>query len=640
MKITKKLQKLSCLFLLAIFTFALFTGFFPEKPVFAEEGTKVIKIETSNVLDDLEGSTIDGKTFELKNFPEDSSLETTILNFAEVGFSKYKDNQQDYSLYVYVYNPALKNYKLESSLNTIQFKINDSAYGKYKLKYVNDSSEKLGSPLYIKFKVDLSDTQKTALFSQVTTNSRKYYVSGIELLEVGAHNAHDCVVGRYFLYSGYGDGYGAEDDALTCVSDKMETISLNVEDAYWRSKTSDMGKWYQNQVNTVYFSVPNRYLEMYGKLQQIKAEWYEYKTKDIVVTSDERAYRAISPFIGKTVGPYECDRGFVQDHSCAYVDLLPSYNGLADTASWAYNARRGLSSVSILRSTFNSKERNILYYLFPTTDIENYDPYAEETSIGGVSTNELYKYMLDYDKSYKTGTVKDGMISADLFEKDIDSYRKINNKYGKVQKGYSYYEFDADTDVFDINDWNPEDKTFRENSRMYGFFKTLFGKTPSNGQNYNNVAPIKMLEEKDMSLSKQQISDNLLISFNQVDDLKDCYNEAKKNDETVFLFRYASTDYYCADLDVFCNDWVHGTYSDRAYRAWQSVFFDFDIIQLTFSLNGAKTVIPVVSDPIDIVPPVTTPFSFGSITEWIWIALAIVLVCVLGIFLVRLYKRG
>ena len=631
MKITKKLQKLSCLFLLAIFTFALFTGFFPEKPVFAEEGTKVIKIETSNVLDDLEGSTIDGKPFELKNFPEDTSQETTILNFAEVGFSKYKDNQQDYSLYVYVYNPALKNYKLESSLNTIQFKINDSAYGKYKLKYVNDSSEKLGSPLYIKFKVDLSDTQKTALFSQVTTNSRKYYVSGIELLEVGAHNAHDCVVGRYFLYSGYGDGYGAEDDALTCVSDKMETISLNVEDAYWRSKTSDMGKWYQNQVNTVYFSVPNRYLEMYGKLQQIKAEWYEYKTKDIVVTSDERACEAIKPFIGKTVKRYDCDRGFIsKDYKSETHDqgiVSPAW------ASWNYNCWDGRGRVTGTRV-------DALYYLFKVDNIENYDPYAEETSIGGVSSNELYKYMLDYNKSYKTGTVKDGMISADLFENDIDSYRKIDNKYGKVQKGYSYYEFDADTDIFDINDWNPEDKTFRENSKMYGFLDALFGKTPSNGQNYKDVQPIKMLEEKDMSLPNWQVSDNLLISFNQVDDLKDRYNEAKKNDETVFLFRFASTDYYAEDIDVYCNDWLQGRYSDLAYRAWQSVFFDFDIIQLTFSLNGAKTVIPVVADPIDIVPPATPSFSFDSITAWIWIALAIVLVCTLGIVIVRLYKRG
>ena len=41
--------------------------------------------------------------------------------------------------------------------------------------------------------------------------------------------------------------------------------------------------------------------------------------------------------------------------------------------------------------------------------------------------------------------------------------------------------------------------------------------------------------------------------------------------------------------------------------AWESVFFDFDVIDLTFNKEGVYTVIPVVSDPIDVVNGLTSP---------------------------------
>ena len=49
-----------------------------------------------------------------------------------------------------------------------------------------------------------------------------------------------------------------------------------------------------------------------------------------------------------------------------------------------------------------------------------------------------------------------------------------------------------------------------------------------------------------------------------------------------------------------------------AYVAQQSVFFDFDVIDLTFNKDGVYTVIPVVSDPIDIVNDLTSPTDMGD----------------------------
>ena len=44
----------------------------------------------------------------------------------------------------------------------------------------------------------------------------------------------------------------------------------------------------------------------------------------------------------------------------------------------------------------------------------------------------------------------------------------------------------------------------------------------------------------------------------------------------------------------------------------ESVFFDFDIIQLTFNRDGVYTVIPVVSSPMDIVNAITPPVQMRT----------------------------
>ena len=75
-----------------------------------------------------------------------------------------------------------------------------------------------------------------------------------------------------------------------------------------------------------------------------------------------------------------------------------------------------------------------------------------------------------------------------------------------------------------------------------------------------------------------------------------------------------------------------GEADDRFGR--ESVFFDFDIIQLTFNKEGEYTVIPVVSNPITIVDDVTPPTNIPtSEVQWWRIILALVLLVLLLILL-------
>ena len=608
----------------------------------AEDINIVSAYEERNVLDDLEGMLIDGKSFNLEDYYFDKSKSTKLLSFVEFCYSIYDNLQNNYGLYVYIYNPKALNFNVDSPSNKIQFSVTDNksvSYFKYSLTFLNMSEKSDYYGLFYKFKINLTESDISYLLNTLNPSKRIYNISGIELFTSESKNAFDNNVSLTYSYSGYAKGFGPNVEAestLYCVNNDLETISLDVGHTFWRSKTSNKGQYYQNQVDTVYFSVPNKFLREYGKLQKILAEWYEYKTKDVIVTCDSITYNEILPYVGVPIFDSKGNelyndfrRGLVEDYR---VGSAANYT----TCNWRYNAQSVISMGSIC---------DILYYLLPTpnwSSISTYDPYS---SIDTTWNNALYEYILSYNISHENGylPIKNGNISADLFESDIDEYRKIDNSYGKIQNGYSYYEFDASIDLFDLNSYNPNDHTFRENVNIYGFWKSLWGSYEVEENSIVNQSPILQLKAEYFDGNPEDISDTLLINYNDVDNLKTYYNNAVKNDESVFLFRFAVTDYYSAPVDV-CLDYLWDSSiavykaedgSSLAYRSVQSVFFDFDIIELTFSKDDILTVIPVVMSPIDIVNPPTSP-NFSNNNDIIKNDLNIFLMIVLLILLLVL----
>ena len=74
----------------------------------------------------------------------------------------------------------------------------------------------------------------------------------------------------------------------------------------------------------------------------------------------------------------------------------------------------------------------------------------------------------------------------------------------------------------------------------------------------------------------------------------------------------------------------------NAFFFQQTVNLDFDIIDVTFSNGSVDTVIPVVSNPIDVIPDATPPVYTQSDKEpawlkWLKIIIAVILVVVLFI---------
>lgn len=626
--------------------------------VYADTGGE-LNYDSTNVLDDLKSATVNGQPFNLSAYPRNPFGSPQVITFAEYCYSQYENGNGNYALYIYVYNPALTEFSFVSQRNKIEISsdffyageegimgsVKD--YTKFPLKFCNASTGDYENR-FLKFRI--VDENNVLLNAEreheEATGNRYYHIAGIELFAIGgdATTAQDYWVNQYYQFSGYAEGYGdSEKFPFQCdATGNAEAVQLDVRHTYYRTESSGKGENHQNQLDTVYFAVPKRLFDTYGKLQRIKAEWYEYKTKDYVVTSNSEFYNAVQSYLGK---------------------IVPSSNGKVDTVEpvlnddIGYALANGMETISAWGSeTFQSAAWgwnlgvaigideicDRLTLLFLTDNIDEYDPYETDNE-GTVKGNELYDRIMSYDKSYDAGTlpVKDGTISADLFEGDIDAERKTDGEQGKIQQGYSYYDFDADTDVQKLISWSDGDPSFWENWNEFGFWDTLFGNIPS--ETGREISPIQVLKESDLSGTEAEVSQRLLVNINDIQAIKDAYNDAitvnplDSEDEECYLvmFRFATSDYYAAPVDIYQSDFWGTVHKGQAYVARQSVFFDFDVIDLTFNKDGVYTVIPVVSDPIDIVNDLTSPTDMGDdgLNILALIALILILIVVLVVLM-------
>ena len=145
-----------------------------------------------------------------------------------------------------------------------------------------------------------------------------------------------------------------------------------------------------------------------------------------------------------------------------------------------------------------------------------------------MESNALYEYIKSYNKTFENGTlpIKDGTISADLFADDIDDYRKMDTEFGKIQQGYSYYDFDADVDLQKLASWQETDPdpSFWDNWVNWGLWDTIFGGIPE--EESKTVSPIYIVQESDLDGSDNEVADRLLINANDVQALRDYFKDA------------------------------------------------------------------------------------------------------------------
>ena len=142
----------------------------------AENSSYLQAFEQINVLDDLNSSA----SFNPNNYPANKFGDIAIINFVEFGYSE-NGTQDNYGLFVYVYNPQQLDIDKNSVQNKIQMAIGYNSdgvpnnYFKFQLQFLNASEDNL----FLKFKVIDTEIEGTYFFDRVNKEERRYDISFI-----------------------------------------------------------------------------------------------------------------------------------------------------------------------------------------------------------------------------------------------------------------------------------------------------------------------------------------------------------------------------------------------------------------------------------------------------------------------------
>lgn len=581
--------------------------------------------DSTDVLEDLNSSTVNGKSFDLRDYPYNSELDVKLINFVEFAYSYTGNDNDNYSLYLYVYNPKGFNIGTATRQNKVQMAVeyNDdgepSRYEKFNLIYCSKSTGDYNN-LFYKFRVEdrkLSDG--STFYMRVNSNERRYDISGIELVQYGNPNADDYTIGGTFKFTGYVAGYGPDKSApstLQCNVENLETLYLNAHQTNYRTNVSHLGEGHYNEVNTVYFAVPERIFEEYGVLQKIRAEWWEYKTQYAAITSNYDYYHTLLANVGK----YSKDSGFTMWHGkSSYTDKLDTgLSTITHTTTnydWAYGIESSQTSGTWGSNTTIVHERtDILPYAFYSTANSVggiYDFLYTDVVAGNVKSTQIKNWIYNYSNSLGNGYIdcNGREISKDLFMDHVDEGRTM---------GYNDKTIDLE-DTFDLMSYD-SNHNWWDKLWDYGL------SWPKTDGDLTDVKPIVEVQATDLLSNNQSISDNLLININDVGEFKTFFAEETMKGNRVILFRFAATDYFCHEVG---RRELNEQNADT-YIASQTVFFDFDIIELTFNKDGVYHVIPVVSSPQDIVNDFTAP---PEEMEWWKIILGVLLIILLVVLI-------
>lgn len=571
---------------------------------YAETSTNVQTVfESTEVLDDLRGATIGGTSFEISDYPHNDNGQPQLIAFTEFCYSYSSDKQDDYALYVYVYNPQDTAFDTTTARNKIQITYADKAsYSKYYLQFVAYSKTSGYEGRFYKFKVVLTDAQKSAMLKALDQNSRVYTISGIELSV--NYNVTEYAVGQTYTYSGYALGYGsslATESTLSCKVDGFDLyLSLDVRSTYYRPKGSNGSANKQDTLHSVYFSVPNAIIDEYGEMTAVHATWLNAYTAPIFVTGNKEFYDNFIGLVGKE-NP-ETDYGFHTNAKGSYLGGFYFVN-----YSHGYNYSSAVDTVL--------PKLNYAFYA-ENGDADNYTLSAE--ALVGDSQSGKKGWFETYTAQYGGDKVIDKYSKA-LFEKYDDEFTDIT--------------------VTEKDSYKLTSVTSSQN-----LWQKIWGTSTSYTNTYNMRAIQKVtLDDMDNALSSSVFCDEFYVAETDYDELYNYVKEARAKQETVYLFRYKQSEYFAVELcegkwktgwhTVMVGDMSQLTYgryftdtNTNAYLCQMWVQLDFDIIDLTFTKNGVETVIPVIMSPMDIAadgtPPLITTKDGGL--QWWQILLGII----------------
>ena len=546
---------------------------------FAEQ-VKAVDLDITSIDDDL--SDID-----IIKYPKNIFGRHRIISFQEYCYSDKPFSAENYGLYVYVYNPTEEEVATAQA-NAINIAVQYNAKGEPS-RYENvllTYLDKTDNNRFYKFKVSNS-----AMFLTLEKdyNSeygfRRYDIASVQLRYAGGATVKDETVSKTYVWTGYAKGCAtnSNESSLVCNERELETLTLEAKTTTYRPDgTNGKDNFTQDSLTSVYFAVPNSTIQRYGDLYKIHATWLEALTKPILVTGNKEVYNATLPYVGKSIA------GTTDDIE-------------ANRLMWAFigNCNSPAEYEICGNIAFNA-----IGYFEQTLDAIHYLLYAENGDADSydVSAEKLQAYMLDYANKYGYDSLVLGKYSNRLFD--------------EVDSEYTEVEITAE-DTFSLTSELISQKFW---DRLWGRNKVISSET------FDGIEAIHAVVEEDFKSNYLDTCKGLYINSVDYTEFKKYYDNATSKDETVFLFRFALDDYYCVETTEWKWTEIFGdgkgksytwTSDTNAYFAQETVYLDFDIIDVTFKQDTELTVIPVVMSPFDIIPGLTPPVYTRGDFDWL-----------------------
>jgi hypothetical protein len=545
-------------FLLCLLTFFLLISDVGARTARADTSDTTSAMDTSDVLDDLSRSTINGKAFSLSDYGKTSDKDTQVLTFVEYCYNYYANAQDNYALYVYIYNPHPTTYNLTSNQNKIQFSVAGGDYQKYAISFLSASTKSGYENVFLKYKVVLTSNRKDNILSALDADERVYSVSGVELLVADERTPEEYKVATTYRYTGYAKDCGKNlnnDSTLAVTSQELETVSLEVKGTYFRYPTTTTTA---TQLNSVYFAVDNSLLQKYGNLYKIWAEYYQYNLAPIVVVSDDDVYNCFKN------APSDIDDNGLDYAIMAGTEKVDApLNTIIQTTfyyDWIYGKT---TTVSFLGTKFEANDGAEVYTKKPLIFNGGDTPRTYTISRDSLMAS---MYQLAEETGAKTGELNDYVLCGG--------------------KGYQNINLSAD-DLFDLQGFNVGNSFWNWWYKQFGY----------NNETIEDITPIYKVTQSDLYSS--DITNDLLIATEDETNFITYCKEAMNNNKSVYLFRYGTSDYKELEGLVTETGVASGFNQFHAQSIrWQTVDMNFDIIQLGFGNAEKIVIIPVVSNPI------------------------------------------
>ena len=633
-KLRKIIHRVSC-FVLALML--CFQVLIPLISLNANAEDKAKSYDDTSIEDDFSG-------VDLSKYPKRLNGSPEIMTVMEYCYSTNSSYVKFYNLYFYVYNPTGIPIDIYPENNVVNI---SAGVNEEKKEFNNIPLIRLDYSadfLFYKFKLQNTEGILDVVNAEMLeTASRTYEVISIQLKQTDGTIAKDNAVEKKYSFTGYAaycDENKNEISTLECNNFGAEAIHLEVRDTYYRFGNKDDN--ISDQLNSVYFSIPEEYYDSFGNLSQVKAEWYEYKTAPMFVTKNSVAYLRLYNKLNSYISsPTLADCAVVWDD---YAVSQPGSGVTYDYFKGFYGVDKDYLLYSgngyMVKTDPSSAPLNYIKWLFY---VENPSSQNDWT----VSSDQLKEYVRKFTNYYCNSPEQYllGKYAKSLFcisdqggkgvlnKIDEDRLDYLDDDVKNIGAGHVTLTFGDGSD--DISGLDYLDKY-----KPDGFWDALF---KSNKIESGTVEPFKTIVEGHLVLSDEAFSEEYFVNLGDVPKLKEFAKASYSKGERPVLMRFAVTDYYSCKAsfmpknengvitsDIFLDN------ENNGYVAQETVFLNFDVISLSFTDPDGKYVktFGVVSDPIDIISAIEAPK--GMENEWLNWFQAIVGLIVLVIILVVL----